>query len=119
MNAAIVTVTAISHGFTATFPPPALFSVCLVSAATSAMLSPQPRDFTLSAHPHAALNRHAWAKSVLRVLPVRNVHAHWKSLHDLHVIAARVFRRKQAEQRPGSTRQILYRALIIAIKRIH
>ena len=55
---------------------------------------------------------------MLRILATVNVNADWKTLHDFYVVAAGVFRRKKAEERPGRTCHVFNCAAIVAAEAV-
>src|SRR5437016_324330 len=99
MNVARVTVSAMNHGFTAGLPVD--------------IVPPE------SANIDGRLERHSGPQQVLRILIFIEPNPHGESLHYLHVIPGRVFRREKAEQRTGSARQTLHFALVVASEGIH
>ena len=95
MNVASVTVTAMNHGLTRWVD--ACFSV----------RHDRPSQRTL----YRWLDRHARPQQVLWILILIEPDPHRESLHHLHVISGRIFRRKQAEERTGGAWKALDFAL--------
>src|SRR5215470_1203054 len=50
------------------------------------------------AHTNGCFYRHAWPEIMLRILALIDVDTNWKALHDLYVVAACIFRRKETEE---------------------
>src|ERR1700747_2981223 len=102
MNAASVTATAMTHGFT---------DGGLMESEFSAAF-----DIATSTDFHTRLNGHAGSQHVFGILVLVEANTYRKPLYDLHVIASRVLRRKKAEHRAGGTRKILNRSIVIAVE---
>src|SRR3954469_5504288 len=64
-------------------------------------------------------DRHAGTQAVFRVLPGLEHDLHRHALHDLHEVAGRVLRRKQAEARAGCTGDTVHLALELAAVRVN
>src|SRR5665213_264514 len=105
MNAAMVTVTAISHGLTTGLGTDNWFAIEILPLRQSA-------DANLAFH------RHARPEIMLRVLAFVQANPNGKALDNLHVVAAGVFRRKETEQGAGGTRHVFHLSLIITVKAV-
>src|SRR6202035_4047552 len=113
IKAAMVTVTAMNHGLIAVAAA-RLFIVRSGDAVWSAMVFS-----CVLAHTYRGFNRHARTQLMLRVLILVDPDADGEALHDLHVVAACVLRREQAEERTGRAGHIVDRAVIVTAEGIH
>src|ERR1700756_2565735 len=102
MNAASVTATAMTHGFTDGGLMESGFSTAF--------------DIATLADFHARLDRHTGPQHVFGIFILVEANTYRKPLHHLHVIASRVLRRKKAEHRPRGARKILNRSFVIALE---
>src|SRR5260370_33212301 len=73
----------------------------------------------VSASLDRSFDRHPWTQIMLRILAPVDTYADRKALHDLHVVAARVLRRKETEEWPRGSGHVLDGALVVAAEGIH
>ena len=55
---------------------------------------------------------------MLWILPLIDTDPDWEALHNLYVVAARIFGRKQAEERPGSPGHVFDYSAVASSERV-
>src|SRR6202451_3611752 len=111
MNAANETTAAISHGLTRGLaggdePRGSIFSGAAAIAS--------PKGLWLASHPHRRFHRHSGAQPMVRVLARVEANPDRQSLHDLDVVAGRVFGRQQTVEFASRAGQAFDVALVVA-----